>query len=532
MWNSFQKKLAVRAGTSIALGSTIFSVLLSFTFFHRTYNAELQAADTRITQLVKTVEYSTAIATYLDNTELAKEISRGLISNNIVSALTISSLNGMHVTSGNPFIATHPSNRSFPLMSPFITTERVGEITIHPNQKLIEDTARKAAIFNVFILSILSLTLVALAIFLAHYQLARPLKYLAGTLHKIHPGSAQRLKSIRNHSHDEIGQLVNDTNQLLSSAQITLETERSLRAEIELLEKQFRLIFEKASGGIVLTDQQGVIQMFNPSFTRLTKASDIDRKNNFKEKNLANFFSNPATVLDALHKCIEVPGLALDIKLRNIDGSGTRWLHGLFSPVSDEHDQILIECILYDVSERAQREKQARVDAEHDPLTGLLNRRACERNIQKILHTAEQENYKIGVFLIDLDNFKPINDTIGHEAGDHVLKEVAARLLNNVRNNDDLVVRWGGDEFVIVTAEKNRKLSLELEAQRILDRLAVEIDLGYGQSAKIGASIGISIFPDHSQNLIELVKLADSAMYQAKKQGRNRYILYSPTGEF
>lgn len=527
MWNSIQTKLAVRAGTSIALGSTILSVALSSTFFYRTYNAELLAADTRITQLVKTVEYSTAIATYLDNRELAKEIGRGLISNDIVSALAISSLNGMHVTSGKILSTTQTSSKNFPLMSPFIETEQVGEITIHPNQELIENTARKAALFNVFILSILSLALVALAIFLAHCQLAKPLKYLSGALHKIQPGSPQRIKVIQNHYRDEIGLLVNDTNRLLNAAQTTLETERNLRIEIELLEKQFRLIFEKASGGIVLTDQQGQIKMFNPSFMRLTNTTDINEAKSNKGKNLTDFFSNPSIVLNALQECIKTPGLALDIKLRDIDGSGARWLHGLFSPVSDAAEQILIECILYDVSERAQREIQARIDAEHDPLTGLLNRRACKKNIQKILNTAEQENYKIGVFLIDLDHFKPVNDTIGHEAGDHVLKEVAIRLLNCVRN-DDLVIRWGGDEFVIVTAEKNRKLNLELSAQRILDRLITKIELNSKQSANIGASIGISIFPDHSQDFNELIKLADGAMYQAKTQGRNRYILHSP----
>lgn len=527
VWSSYQKKLAVRAGVSIALWSMILSVLLSYLFFHRIYNTELSGADTRIEQLVQTVEHSVAIAVYLENEELAQEISLGLVRNDIVSALIIISERGMRISSDKPILEFKSGDRSFPLMSPFLVTEQVGTIVIRPNQILIEEAARKVAMFNVFLMSFFSLMLVTLVIFLTHYQLTQPLNNLAKRLHEINPGSSERVESIRDHSKDEIGQLGNDINYLLHSVQVTLDTERLLRKKIEMLEKQFRLIFEKASGGIVLTDRHGKIQMFNPSFVRLVGADEEQENRDFHEKNLSDFFLDPESIQEALIKSIDNPGLALDIKLREVKGSGLRWLHGLFSPVSDENDQILIECIMYDVSERAQREMQTRVDAEHDPLTGLLNRRACEHYVQKILHLAELEDYTVGIFLIDLDRFKPINDTLGHEAGDSILKEVSIRLRNCVRN-EDLVVRWGGDEFVIVATEKNSELDMNLTAQRILDRLEKEIDVGSEQHVTIGASIGVALFPDHSQDFLELVKLADGAMYQAKTQGRNGYILHLP----
>ena len=264
------KTLPFRAGTSIALGASLLTILLSSFFYNRTYQGELLAADHSLAQLVATVENSAAIAAYLDNKELAAEVTRGLARNDIVSGVSLVSVTGMTVASGDLKSETELRLRHFPLASPFTPTDRVGEITIEPNQVFIEGNARQAALVHVLTMAAHSLIIVGLVIFLVHRQLTQPLKSLAHDLHGIEPGSDRRLHCPKRHKDDEIGILVNDTNQLLKSVQVTLDQERRLRSEVESLGRKYRLIFENASGGIVLTDQQGGYSCSTPPLSRLS----------------------------------------------------------------------------------------------------------------------------------------------------------------------------------------------------------------------------------------------------------------------
>ncbi len=184
----------------------------------------------------------------------------------------------------------------------------------------------------------------------------------------------------------------------------------------------------------------------------------------------------------------------------------------------------MIECILYDVSERTQREQRTRFEAERDPLTQLLNRRAGERLLRMTIERTARDGSQCALFMIDLDRFKPINDIHGHEAGDRVLVEVARRLGDSVRK-DDLIVRWGGDEFVILITQGHGELEATPVAKKILRRLGVDIDIDGNRSGRIGASIGIALFPEHGETSEILLDLADSAMYRVKQAGRNGYCL-------
>jgi PAS domain S-box-containing protein len=412
MRTSFKKNLAVRAGTLIALGAMLLTALLSYFFYHQTYEAELIEADKQLQQLVATVENSAAIATYLDNKELALEVCRGLARNDVVDSLVLVSENGMRVNSGEDFQEDDltPGNGSvlhrFSLASPFEATEQVGEIIIKTNRKLIDRNARQAA--EVLVLNMLaySSAIVGMVIFLVHGQLTRPLKSLAHKLHAIKPGSDTRLRFPRDHKDDEIGQLVDDTNFLLSSVEATLNRERDLRLEVESLGRRFRLIFENSSGGIVLSDQEGRVQLFNSAFRHIVGEHRMGRL--MKGETLPDMFEDTEAIREALR---ETPNskapIAMDLQLAASDLHPTLWLHGLFSMVQDEDDALLIEWIVYDVSERARREQQAIFEAGHDPLTQLLNRRAGTHRICNALNRARTEERRIALLLIDLDRFKP-----------------------------------------------------------------------------------------------------------------------------
>lgn len=172
-------------------------------------------------------------------------------------------------------------------------------------------------------------------------------------------------------------------------------------------------------------------------------------------------------------------------------------------------------------------QQQTRVEAERDPLTHLLNRRAGERAISKRLQQAEEKNLECAVLLIDLDGFKPINDTHGHEAGDQVLVEIANRLTKSLRQSD-VVIRWGGDEFLILAVQGHEQLDSQFIAEKLLSTLSDTICLENDKQVNVGASIGIALFPSHSTDISVLIDMADKAMYHIKHSGKNGYFVHVP----
>jgi len=177
-----------------------------------------------------------------------------------------------------------------------------------------------------------------------------------------------------------------------------------------------------------------------------------------------------------------------------------------------------------DVTERKQREEEARDLAHHDALTGLPNRRLLDDRIAQAFAAARRSRERVALMLLDLDRFKPINDTYGHEAGDAVLKTVAARLKGCVRESDT-VARVGGDEFVVMLPMRAAQDAVRV-ADKILAALAEPIRVA-GHEVRIGVSIGISAFPEDSVDKDDLLKYADRAMYHVKAAGRNSYSFYA-----
>ena len=177
-----------------------------------------------------------------------------------------------------------------------------------------------------------------------------------------------------------------------------------------------------------------------------------------------------------------------------------------------------------DVTQLKRAEEEFRHDAFHDALTGLPNRALFSDRLGQALAQANRSNTRVAVMFIDLDRFKHVNDTLGHGAGDELLKAVASRLRARVRAQDT-VARLAGDEFMILISDLSGLDSVLHVAESILDTLRMPIRVDE-HALHVGASIGIGLFPDDGQDPEALMKHADIALYRAKKDGRNRYQLY------
>ncbi|MCF8722335.1 diguanylate cyclase (GGDEF)-like protein/PAS domain S-box-containing protein [Nitrospina gracilis] len=187
------------------------------------------------------------------------------------------------------------------------------------------------------------------------------------------------------------------------------------------------------------------------------------------------------------------------------------------------HPQVMVWS--QDITERKQLEEQIRQMAYYDPLTGLLNRNLLNDRLEVALTAASVANEKVGILFLDLDHFKTINDTLGHDLGDLLLKQVADRLKKVVRQ-EDTVARMGGDEFVIVVPNLTKEDEIVDRAQKVLEVLAPIYRI-QNHELYITCSIGISVFPDDGQEIDTLLKHSDLAMYRAKERGRNTFQFFA-----
>ncbi|WP_235425632.1 two-component system response regulator [Cellvibrio mixtus] len=182
--------------------------------------------------------------------------------------------------------------------------------------------------------------------------------------------------------------------------------------------------------------------------------------------------------------------------------------------------------IFSDISERKKSRERIDFLAHHDSLTELPNRALLNDRLEMAINTAKRRNEKVGILFIDLDRFKNINDSLGHSAGDQILRQTAGRLTAAVRN-DDTVARLGGDEFVVLLPRVRDERSLAEVAIKLREELLKPYTLE-DMPLHLSPSIGIAVYPDDGDTTSTLIKNADAAMYLAKEKGRNNYQFYTP----
>ncbi len=293
----------------------------------------------------------------------------------------------------------------------------------------------------------------------------------------------------------------------------------------EMSEERFRALANSAPDAIISADGDGLIVTWNPA-ARIIFGYDAEEMigNPIGDlldlqgaQALAEFVSRNRGLGS---KTLEFK--PKDITAKNKTGESVDVEMSLSSWKTSEG--VFVTAFFRDLSQRRETEEQIRFLAHHDSLTLLPNRTLFRDRLRQALALSRRTNSKVALMLLDLDNFKVINDSLGHGVGDELLKEVASRLIAQERETDT-VARLGGDEFALILPQIRRAEDAIIIAERIIDRIEAPCQIE-GNTVQVGTSIGITIFPDDGNDVEAMIGNADMAMYQAKAEGRNTYRFY------
>lgn len=304
----------------------------------------------------------------------------------------------------------------------------------------------------------------------------------------------------------------------MALAQEAYERRKAERAELLALQR-LRLHLERTPLGVIEWDMEFNVSAWNPAAEAIFgfASAEMIGESAYKLVSGTQDSERLAAMWTELMQTRAGTRVSLTNKTKRGESIHTEWYN---TPLVDSDDMVIgVASLVQDVTERLNTERTIHFMAHHDALTGLPNRRLMQDRLNQAILQARRRQRHVALMFIDLDRFKIVNDTLGHETGDSVLRDIGVRLAKLVREGDT-VSREGGDEFVIVLPDLEKPESAQLVANKILAELAKPIEVG-GQEITVTASIGISHYPNDATDVQQLLKHADSAMYQAKDAGRN-----------
>lgn len=521
--------------TVLSIALLVGSMFAVFAYYW-TFSSEQNQTKARLRDLISTVENTASISCYLTDKHLASEVANGLLKNEDlhrarifageVVLVDISKIGNTIVDSTTEPLPEGSLNVTRDIFSPFNPEEQVCKILLEPDTDYITTTAKLKARLLGYLLAMQAAAMAAAVVYVVLKNITRPIKNISDSLHNISATSGARLAIPRGNKDDEIGQLVIDTNTLISKIVSILDDERNLRLEHAIGEKKFKAIFENSETGIFLMKSSGEILSHNQAFCRLLgipETYELEQVNSALGDALEGQQLRLNLMIEAAKTDARVQ--TEDFCIEVGDDQQKKWISIVLSAVEDE----VLQGLVNDITDRKLSEEEAKQLAVTDHLTGAYNRLGFEREMARIAKDiAKGKRSTLFLLLIDLDHFKEVNDAYGHEAGDKVLRHFNQVLIQSVRKSD-FIARLGGDEFVVLLKDLHQQSKAEEIAQKIIEQLQTPIEVDINTHAKVGASIGITFSGGQAFDKDSLLRQADEAMYDVKNQGKNAYRLYQPS---
>jgi diguanylate cyclase (GGDEF)-like protein/PAS domain S-box-containing protein len=531
MLKVLRTSIVFRSAAIVLCIATLIGVVFAGIAYYWSYSSDQSHTRSRMQGLVSTVENTASTACYMADLPLAREVARGLLRNDDLVRVRIFSdkqvLADMRKNKGEIIDSKNlPASASKnvlvrDIVAPFSHKQRVCQILLEPDTNFISAEAKSRARLLIYLLLAQAIVMACAVMYVVLHNITRPIKTISDHLHKLSPTTGARLELPDGNEQDEIGQLVQDVNTLISSLVKTLEGERKMRIKHSVGEKKFKAIFDNSETGIILIKATGELLSHNKAFLRLIGADDLalGHVNTAFSIALEGQQVRLYLMLDDANRLGTVQSEDFYIDISN---GQKRWLNIVINAIDDG----VLQGVINDITERKHGEEEANQLAITDHLTSAHNRLGFDREMSRIAkEIGRGKKHEFFLLLIDLDYFKAVNDAYGHEAGDKVLVHVTNILVNTLRKSD-FIARIGGDEFIVLLKDLNTAAKAEEITQKILDQLSLPITISINTTVKIGASIGMTYSDGQNFDKDLLLRQADEAMYDVKNQGKMGYRLY------
>jgi len=541
-FNSFNQRLSFRLAGYAVLLAFVIGLLLSAVQLFQDFKEQETLLDGTINKILKASEPPASRAVHTLDPALAHEVVTGLMQYSFVQEVVIRDELGEtlaqntipHIKSKTDWLTqtffAEEKTYIVPLNAPEFANIKPGQLKLVINP----DTAFQpfyARALNVFVTGFIrNLLLAILLITVFYYAITKPLFVLAQQFSRLNPKTIddKRLTVPRQHRDTELGQLSRAGNHFIDTVQTLMEENQNNHRALARSEMRLNQLIDQVPQLIVSLDLEGTILFCNQSFAYFYNRNAGDLIGMQLEQ--LHDHDEEFQALEQVAHSVQVNQTSTEIRELNWTKPDNVLCYLTVQIAPFEHfsaPALLI--VATDISEQKMVQDHISHMANHDALTGLPNRILLNDRLGQSLATCQRTGEFNALLFIDLDHFKTINDSLGHGIGDLLLKKVAKVLTANVRTNDT-IARLGGDEFVVMVQsfqEEREALVRDVEnvCKKLLDVLA-EPFFVHQHQLRIGASIGVVIFPNEKETIEDLLRFADTAMYHAKENGRNCYAFY------
>ncbi|WP_370980316.1 diguanylate cyclase domain-containing protein [Agaribacterium sp. ZY112] len=520
-------KLGPKLALYIAAIAILFALVMSAVSYVSLQKRVALSSESSIDSLIATVYSMASTAAYIEDSELAREVIEGLALNDLISCARLST-ESMTVSS-SPLCPAEKTFRRLIISSPWDKSEEVGSLDVFLNHKHVAQQARDQVYYAALVLLSVILLISASISLITYLLVTKPISRMSSQLrmvdfeHNVHLLKEGGRK-------DELGVIGKVINLMLVNAKKQIITEQILARKTEEISKHVKLVFDLSDNYLAVCDERLMLRSSNPKFESLVKAALGENVFELNKDGWLSAFTDQEEELKKsvkAHDDYEHPhSIEVSVDLKN-EKDGTRYYKFTFVKIFVEGNFDSVLVYIVDLTEDKKRLVKTEYEASHDDLTQLYNRLAAVRKARHML-SAHEDGQEVAIVFIDLDGFKAINDSLGHDAGDQLLKVVAQRIADSVRKTD-IAARWGGDEFLLALSCVNENQAImvgEKVLKSIVQPILLKDESGKESEQYVGASIGIAISHEHLSDFSTLSDQADKAMYQVKKSGKNAVLMY------
>ena len=525
-----QSPLSFRLLGYIILCSSLFTLVASAAQVYVNYRADVSAIHERLMDIEDGYMSSLAGSVWAIDEDLIRLQLEGIISLPDISQARLQMYPNAELTVGNVPEDITTARHSFTLTHNGERDNELGKVTVTASLESANENLQRNIQVILATQALRTFFISLLILWIFQYFVARHLGTMARYARRFNlknldsPLQLDRRRKMKG-APDELDQVTDAINSMRERLRSDLERQERDAREI----RKLSLALEQSPSSVIICDRDWRIEYVNTKFLQLTGLSQNDVLGNHPIYLTQDTLSHDENqeLWNNVRLQVKRAGVWQGEMQRTRENGERFWEQVVVTPIKDDQDLPSHYLILgEDISIRKRYEQQLLRQANYDTLSGLPNRMLALDRLKLALAQSRREASMVGAMFLDLDNFKHINDTLGHEAGDNLLIEAARRISACLRGTST-VARLGGDEFLVILPSISSPAAVEQVAERILQTFVPPFHLA-DQEVFVSTSIGIAIYPGDSDDSTSLLQNADAAMYEAKHRGKSAYQRFHP----